>query len=367
MSRPSVEQAWRRLAQNGPGTLVGYLALAVLVPASWLYRLASAMKRTWFWKLPGTQTRVPAQVISVGNLTVGGSGKTPLAALVAGYAARELELGTAILTRGYRAVHRRLVTKAAAHGQLLVPPEEVGDEGILLASKCPEASIWVARRRALAARAACEQDDVDALVLDDGLQYWRLARDGDIVSVDATCPFGSGRFFPAGLLREPPGALRRATAIVLRQPSSSASIDPPEVRTAAPDVPRYLGRYRYTHWRTPAGEQIELADGAARIRSACAAIARPELFFAAVQEMAGRDLPCYPRGDHEPHRAGDLAQLPKPIAMTEKDGPNLPEEYAKGDEVLLLAADYEVVPLEDAPPFRELLRGCLLVSRGADA
>jgi len=116
MTLANLEQTWRRFAQSGPDSLAGHLMLGVLVPPSWLYRLASAMKRAFFGSLPGTRTRVPARVVSVGNLTVGGSGKTPLVALVAAYTARDLGLRTAVLTRGYRAVHRRPVTLAATNG-----------------------------------------------------------------------------------------------------------------------------------------------------------------------------------------------------------------------------------------------------------
>lgn len=355
MTRAGLERAWRQLAQDGPRSPLDWVCLAGLTPLSWLYRGLSALKRAWFWQLTGTRTRVHARVVSIGNLTVGGSGKTPLAALVAGFAARELGRRTAILTRGYRARHPRWVTRAAEGGALLVPEEEIGDEGILLAAKVPEATLWVAKRRALAARQAVDQDGAEVVVLDDALQYWRLARDADLISLDATCPFGNGRIFPAGLLREPATALRRATAIVLRQPDPESRIDPPEVREAAPEVPRYLGRYRYTHWRTPAGARVSLEEGARRVRSACAAVARPELFFAAVEGLAGRSLRSEPRGDHHRHSGPALDALPHPIAMTEKDGPNLPEEYRQGDRVLLLVAEYQVLPLGDAPRFEELL------------
>lgn len=364
MNPHGLEAAWRDLAQSGPRSPGQWGTLSLLTPASWLYRLLSAGKRTWYWSVPGTQTRIPAKVVSIGNLTVGGSGKTPLAALVARTAARNLGLRTAILTRGYRARHLRWVTRAATGGELLVPPEEIGDEGILLAEKVPEATLWVAKRRALAAREAVERDDAEVLVLDDALQYWRLARDADLVALDATCPFGNGRIFPAGLLREPPSSLRRAAALVLRQPSPDAALDPPEVRAAAPDVPRYLGRYRYTHWRTPGGVVVDLAEGARRVRSACAGIARPDLFFSAVEALTGRALPQTPRPDHHRYSDGELEALPHPIAMTEKDGTNLPEGFRRDDRALLLVAEYEVVPLEGAPPFQDLLRDILCKVEG---
>jgi len=140
---------------------------------------------------------VEAAVISIGNITTGGTGKTPFVIWVYNFL-REKNIACAILTRGYK-------TKK---GQL-------SDEPAILAKSCPGAKLIVNPDRAAGAAKAVSQFGCKAIVMDDGFQHRRLARDIDIVTIDATCPFGYGRSLPAGLLREPVSALKRAQAVVI--------------------------------------------------------------------------------------------------------------------------------------------------------
>jgi len=146
-------------------------------------------------RLSAHKANVP--VISVGNLTTGGTGKTPLVVWLCRYV-REKGLHCAILTRGYKT--RR---------------GELSDEPALLAADCPQAVVIVNPDRVAGAAEAIHHHGVQVLIMDDGFQHRRLARDLDIVSIDATQPFGYGRVLPAGLLREPVSGLRRAHAAVL--------------------------------------------------------------------------------------------------------------------------------------------------------
>jgi tetraacyldisaccharide 4'-kinase len=160
--------------------------------------------RRWAYRrglLPAAAAEAP--VICVGNLTAGGTGKTPMAAWVA---ARLLEAGRrpAILTRGYKPAGGR------------------SDEAELLRRLC-EAAVVVGADRVAGARAAVAAG-ADALVMDDGFQHLRLRRDLDVVLIDATRPFGFGRCLPRGLLREPPAALRDAGAVVVTR-SDAVSVE----------------------------------------------------------------------------------------------------------------------------------------------
>jgi tetraacyldisaccharide 4'-kinase len=188
--------SFRRLADGtsrGPGAATMRLALAtVAVP----YGLVVAARNAAFDHalLPRRSAGVP--VISVGNLTLGGTGKTPLVAWVV----RTLSaagLRPAVVSRGY----------GAAAGA-------TSDEALELAVVLPDVPHVADRDRVAAARRAAAAG-ATAVVLDDGFQHRRLARDVDLVAIDATDPFGCGRLFPRGLLREPPAGLARADAIVL--------------------------------------------------------------------------------------------------------------------------------------------------------
>jgi tetraacyldisaccharide 4'-kinase len=151
-----------------------------------------------------------AKVISVGNLTTGGTGKTPLVEMIANFL---LEKGkkVVVLTRGYKLLSKEKSDKA------LQPflYEEIGDEPALLRKNLPRATILVGAGRVKNARLAIRSYSADTLILDDGFQYRQLARDIDILVIDATNPFGNGRLLPRGILREPIAGLVRADAVVI--------------------------------------------------------------------------------------------------------------------------------------------------------
>jgi len=186
-----------------------------LAPLSFVYgalaRGRARLYRSGFLK----SERVGAPVISVGNLTAGGTGKTPLVEWVARAVALEGPR-PCVLTRGYgrEDVRRRVV--ASDGERVLASAREGGDEPVLLAEALKGvASVVCDRDRAAAARWALEELGAQVFVLDDGFQHMRVARDLDIVTLDATAPWGGGHFLPRGLLREPPAALARADCVII--------------------------------------------------------------------------------------------------------------------------------------------------------
>jgi tetraacyldisaccharide 4'-kinase len=153
--------------------------------------------------------RANAPVISVGNITAGGTGKTPLVIWLCNTINQKSKIknqkcGCAILTRGYKATQN-----------LKLKTQNYGDELAILAQSCPEARVIVNPDRVAGAAEAVNKLDAKTLVMDDGFQHRRLGRDLDIVTIDATRPFGYGRILPAGLLREPLTSLKRADAVVI--------------------------------------------------------------------------------------------------------------------------------------------------------
>lgn len=169
-------------------------------------------------------------VISVGNITVGGTGKTPVVEMIA----RELTAGgrkVAILSRGYKSVPKPLVVRIwdkilrkkdiftpriVSDGRsLLLDSRTAGDEPFMLANNLRDVVVLVDRDRVKSGMYAIEHFERDAIILDDGLQYLRLNRRLDVVLVDRQAPFGNNHMLPRGTLREPPASLRRATHIFL--------------------------------------------------------------------------------------------------------------------------------------------------------
>lgn len=146
-------------------------------------------------------------VISIGNITAGGTGKTPLVIWLYNFLHGK-GFQCAVLTRGYKA-HPQ--TRATSHE----PQTTEIDEPAILTESCPQAKVIVNPDRVAGAAVAVNKFDAKLLIMDDGFQHRRLARDVDIVTIDGTCPFGYGKVLPAGLLREPIAALKRVDAVVV--------------------------------------------------------------------------------------------------------------------------------------------------------
>jgi tetraacyldisaccharide 4'-kinase len=207
------------------------LARAFLYACAELFKVAVKARRFLYNVRILRDSTLGVQVIAVGNLTVGGTGKTPVVEKFA----RELRdqgRNVAILSRGYRSkptpVHVRLLNKlflrddttpprVVSDGKsLLLDSEMAGDEPYMLASNLKDVVVLVDKDRVKSGRYAIEKFGCDTLLLDDGFQYWKLAgRRQDIVLVDRQQPFGNERLLPRGTLREPPSHLARATTIFI--------------------------------------------------------------------------------------------------------------------------------------------------------
>ncbi len=197
----------------------------ILAPLGALYSAVTRARLALYRRGALTIHRINSPVISVGNITTGGTGKTPLVEWVARVAAREGRR-PCVLTRGYGredAGKRVLVSDGE---QALADAREGGDEPRLLAESLQGVAAVVSDAdRVAAARWAEEHLKSDLFILDDGFQHLRLARDLDLVTVDATNPWGGGRLLPAGRLREPLKGLKRADLIILTRTELAEDTD----------------------------------------------------------------------------------------------------------------------------------------------
>jgi tetraacyldisaccharide 4'-kinase len=219
-----LEQAWWSERPGGPARLLGWL----LRPLALLFGAVVALRGWLYDRGLLAAARAAAPVVSVGNLAVGGAGKTPVTMAIA----RRLSArgrAVAVLSRGYGASRSdaRVVSDGRA---VLLDAAEGGDEPVLMARRLPGARVLCGPRRAALAVEAVARHGADALLLDDGLQHRALARDLDVVVLDAANPLGNGWLMPAGPGREGVGALRRAGLVWLSR-----------VDQAAPDA---LARWR---------------------------------------------------------------------------------------------------------------------------
>lgn len=282
----------------------------VLTPVALLYGGMLRLRNAYYDR-PGAAQRAPLPVISIGNITVGGTGKTPLVIELA-RRLRESGRRPAILTRGY----------GAALG-------ETADEVLELHDALPEVPVIVNRDRVAGATVARQEHGADCVLLDDGFQHRRLARDLDLVLIDALDPQGGGRTLPAGRLREPLIGLRRADVFVITRANQVT----PERLT---EIITCLAAYR-THQPLlearvePRG--VQMPDGTLQPPEflhgkrvlAVSGVGNPASFEALVRGLgASATLHRYP--DHHAYAAADatdmlnmLPEAPELVVTTRKD------------------------------------------------
>jgi tetraacyldisaccharide 4'-kinase len=270
-----------------------------------------------------------ARVVSVGNLNVGGSGKTPVVIHLATWAAA-CGRRVAVLSRGYGRTGRGELRFDAAN---LLPASEVGDEPRLIAQRCPKATLWVGANRAELALKARDAG-ADFLILDDGMQHRRLARDADIAVVDSTAGFGNGQLLPLGPLREPVAELRRASLVWLRQTGASAH----GLEGALSQVPRRVVS------KPVAKAEVDLRG---RPVVALAALARTRGFLRTLDELKADVIAERFFPDHHVFSARELDEARchgALIVTTEKDLQRLPS----GFDAACVRLDEELVAGRDA-------------------
>lgn len=282
-------------------------------------------------------------VISVGNITVGGTGKTPVVEMIA----RQLVNGgrkVAILSRGYKSRQSSVSNVRKKEGfpkvvfdgeSLLLDVEASGDEPYMLAKEVSQAVVLVDKDRVRAAKYAIEKFGIDTVILDDGYQYLKLNRQVNIVLIDCTNPFGRHRLLPRGILREPVQNLNRANIFFLTKTKGMDLytlkkklniINPKAEIIETTHTPRYLndvytGTKRDLNWLV--GKRISCVSG----------IASPDGFEKALNELGAVLASCHRFPDH--HRYGEMeineiikiAQLQKAQALitTEKDAVRFPK------------------------------------------
>jgi len=261
--------------------IVFLLLLLCSVPYAGVMRLRSMLY--CFGLLPSK--RLPRPVISVGNVVVGGTGKTPMTLWVAAYLmARGKKV--AVLTRGYGGRLEGQVAMVADGIRRLLEPADAGDEPCLLADQLPGLIVVMGSDRYRAGCLAMERFNPDIFILDDGFQHLKLHRDVDILLMDGRKPTGNGRIFPAGLLREPLSALRRAQLVLFTR---SDGVDPDGI-VLPEGMERCHARHHLTGFTT--GRSVELrpfSDLTGLRGLAFAGIADPDGFFNSL-EAAGVTL-----------------------------------------------------------------------------
>lgn len=319
--------------------------MRLLAPLGALLGGAAALKAGLYRRGYLAQGRLAGRVISVGNLSIGGSGKTPVVLLVAEML-RKAELGVSILSRGYGGAFRGEALVVSDGRSIAADASLAGDEPLMLARSLEGVIVAVGPRRDVVGRAVEARFGPCVHVLDDGFQHLRLARDLDIVCVDARDL--EDRPLPAGRLREFPSALGRADLVLMAgaDAASAEELAPISDAVAAERVFR-LSR-RSEGFFSPAGEPCP----APRVAWLLHGIARPERFHADVRAYASvAGASGFP--DHHPFSSGQLTDVlararaagADAVVTTAKDAVRLPA-LAADPPVLVLRIRAEIADLE---------------------
>lgn len=366
-----LEQNLVRIIQQ-PGADQGHpwpvrLLLGTLKGISCLFSGIVTLRRIFYDV--GIMRRYPlgCQVISVGNITAGGTGKTPVVEIFA----RELQKSgrrVAILSRGYR--KRELPWYQRVFNERIEPPRIVsdgkrllldsemgGDEPYMLAANLPGVVVLVDKDRVKSGRYAIKRFGCDTLILDDGFQYWKLQHRLDVVLVDKTNPFGNGHLLPRGVLREPTRNLKRANFIFITKSDGNSSDLRGQIHALNPSAeiiecchkPRFLQNVY-----TAAHLDLEWLKGKTVIT--LSGIAVPQGFENSLRAMGAKVIYCYRYADHHRYDAQEIIDAVNKAAdlnadallTTEKDAVRFPHLEATPVPVLYLRVSIELLSGTDS-------------------
>lgn len=311
---------------------------------------------------------LPRPVISVGNLTWGGTGKTPVGIRLC----RDLYgLGVKplVLTRGYGRKAASAAPVIVSDGtRLLSNPAEAGDEPCLIASSAPQAAVVVGSDRYAAARSLMAKLNPGAFVLDDGFQHWKLSRDLDIVCVNCLDPWGNGLLIPAGTLREPLASLGRAGLVIL---TNADRAEAEKVEGLRAEMARYFaGPVLSAGYRTAGMRRI--VDGANNALSegtpvtAFCAIAQPQGFVGLLRKLGYTVAAQEAFRDHHAYTRADIGRLlagsSGPLVTTAKDAVKIAAYIAQlppQDAARVFALDIELEIIEGEQLWHDALQRTL--------
>lgn len=310
--RTRIETWFRRFAIRGPETVSGHLLLAFLVPFGLLYGCIGMLRVALYRSGIFCSYQPPLPTVSVGNLALGGTGKTPVVDYLAKEARKRGSLPL-IVSRGYGGRYSGCFKVVSDGEQIHCTSSECGDEPYLLALRNPGVPVIVARNRADGIKYGCARFNPDLIILDDGFQHLKVLRDENVLLLDGERPYGNGFPFPAGYLREFPFARHRATAVF------QTSLLPGDRGEAT------LGFSLDDEGYTLKGERIRLADLAKSTVVAAAGIASPDRFFDALRKAGCFPVSVFSLPDHEEYHSGTVTELTKRmqkaeyLVVTEKD------------------------------------------------
>lgn len=318
------------------------LAGAIFTPLSWLYGAGVRARLALYGAglLPSTKVE-GVRVVSIGNLTVGGTGKTPVAIMLASMLERP-----AIVSRGYGRASSEPVQVVGDGKGAIAPYPGAADEALVCAAALPQVPVICAPRRVDGIRAARDRFGAKTVILDDAFSHLAAARDKNILLVDALDPFGGEKLLPAGRLREPLSSARRADAVLITRANLAGkeAIDGIRRRLSTllkPDTPVFECAIAAETVITPSGEMLaaeKILSGAAV--TLVSGIARPEQFEEGVRSFGATVARHHIFADHHRFTDTELDAVAGGLLLTtQKDAVRMTEKQRRRFHLLTLRAE----------------------------
>jgi tetraacyldisaccharide 4'-kinase len=334
-----------------PGILAVVL-LGVLHAFSLIYGLGVLIKLRLYQNKILKQHKLPCRVISLGNITVGGTGKTPTAQRLAAII-HDMGYRVVILNRGYRAAWQGQVGLVSDGRKIYMTVTEAGDEAYLLAKSLPGVPVVIGKNRILTGEYAVKHLHADVIILDDGYQHWQLARDLDIVLIDTLNVFGNHFLLPRGTLREPLDNLNRAQAFLLTKVDQSTNNARDAIRST-------LGQYNpqalvvesihsprcfveIEQWyKSVRCIDISLETILAQNVMAFSAIGNPSSFEQTIADIGAKVVDSVRYPDHHDYTMAEMQSVmqkavdkgARALITTEKDAVKIPAEFIHSERPL---------------------------------
>ncbi|KYZ76381.1 tetraacyldisaccharide 4'-kinase [Anaerosporomusa subterranea] len=364
-----------RLVHDEERGVVATLLLALLRVLSQIYGWAISLRLFLYKKAIFSQHRLPCRVISIGNITVGGTGKTPTAQKLAA-TIRDQGFKVAILNRGYRSDWKGEVGVVSDGKHIYMTAGEAGDEAYQLAKNLPGIPVLIGKNRILSGQYASEVFKVDVVILDDGYQHWQLARDIDIVLIDALNIFGNNYLLPRGTLREPLQNLDRADAVLLTKVDQSSDAALTTIRST---LARYndkaivlesvhspQGFSEVECWYKDASTAILPPDTLKEVKVlAFSGIGNPSSFEQTLSDLATDMIAAVRYPDHYDYAMSEMQRLmqqavdvgAQALVTTEKDAVKIPAEFIHSHRPLpVYVLTIEVELTDSAGEFIDYIR-----------
>lgn len=350
--------------------------VTVLDGLAYLYKLGVTRRYRSYCRHPERQQHLAVPVISIGNITVGGTGKTPMTCHLARYLQRHGHQA-ALLNRGYRSRCETTGAIVSDGTKVLLDPLAGGDEACLMARSLPGVPVLVGANRVAMGRKCIDLFHPDVILLDDGFQHWQMYRDLDIVLIDSTNPFGNGQLLPRGILREPLTQLARADAIILTKVDQCPREELEELRDTlrqyndqAPLVDSVHSAswcISYGDWLDPQKENtaapVLLPD---KPVIAVSALGNPESFEYTVQSYGYILDDVIRYEDHHQYTVADMKRLQQAAAendvvlvTTEKDAIKMPSLYLEGNDIPLYVLGMDIEIIEGKEELQHLIQKTL--------